>query len=180
MGNYKEPAAPAVPATPNVERGRGRGRGRGEGRGRGRGAPRPEVEMTASGPFAMGPALAGNNVRRATPRSNFAPVPIPGSGPSLGSSLIRGAAPSLKREIESKSKEAARNDIVEDEEVYSDPDEGVEIVDMEDVRQMDWMAPESLRKERSHKKVKKEEASDAAGRLPFYFLHVPDIIKSFV
>ena len=35
-----------------------------------------------------------------------------------------------------------------EEEEYSDPDEGVEIVDMENVRQMDWMAPESLRKEK--------------------------------
>ena len=35
-----------------------------------------------------------------------------------------------------------------EEEEYSDPDEGVEMVDMENVRQMDWMAPESLRKEK--------------------------------
>jgi len=38
----------------------------------------------------------------------------------------------------------------------------VEIVDMEDVRQMDWMAPESLRKEWQQKKVKKEEPSQVA------------------
>ncbi|KAG5641980.1 hypothetical protein DXG03_003833 [Asterophora parasitica] len=101
----------------------------------------------------MGPALAGNTTaRRSAPRSNFAPIPIPGSGSSLGSSLVRGAAPALKREEKDKAKAD------EDEaEAYSDPDEGVEIVDMEDVRQMDYMAPESLRKERHHKKLKKEE-----------------------
>ncbi|KAG6815798.1 hypothetical protein H0H87_011242 [Tephrocybe sp. NHM501043] len=104
----------------------------------------------------MGPALAGNTgARRATPRSNFAPTPIPGSGPSLGSSLVKGAAPSLKREGKGKEKKLENDEA----EVYSDPDEGVEIVDMEDVRQMDWMAPESLRKEKQRKKIKKEEPS---------------------
>ncbi|KAF8074814.1 RNA polymerase III RPC4-domain-containing protein [Lyophyllum atratum] len=157
-----EPVQQVIPSTPANERGRGRGRGRGDarGRGRGRGAPRPEAEMTASGPFAMGPALAGNTTaRRSVPRSNFAPVPIPGSAPPLGSSLVRGAAPTLKREGRQADKDGKDD---EEAEVYSDPDEGVEIIDMEDVRQMDWMAPESLRKERQQKKVKKEEPSQAA------------------
>ncbi|KAF5383831.1 hypothetical protein D9615_003678 [Tricholomella constricta] len=154
-----EPAQPA--STPTNEHGRVRGRGRGDarGRGRGRGTPRPDMEMTASGPFAMGPALAGNTTaRRSVPRSNFASVPIPGSGQSLGSSLVRGAAPTLKREAKEKNK---KDD--EEMEVYSDPDEGVEIVDIEDVRQMDYMAPESLRKERQPKKLKKEGLSQTTG-----------------
>ncbi|KAJ7634160.1 RNA polymerase III RPC4-domain-containing protein [Mycena polygramma] len=132
----QEPKADVVP--PESSRGRGRGRGRGEGRGRGRGnAPRAPIEMTASGPFAMGPAMSGNNARRSVPRSNFA-IPNPSvDRSSLGAGLSQ------------------------EEEVYSEPDEGVEIVDMEDVRQMDWMAPESLRKERRHaKKVKKEEPTE--------------------
>jgi DNA-directed RNA polymerase III subunit RPC4 len=121
--------------------------------------------MTASGPFAMGPALAGSNARRSVPRSNFAPI-MPPSGPSssLGSNLTRTAAPSLKQDVDSKGKgkeNVGRPE--EEEEVYSDPDEGVEIVDMEDVRKMDWMAPESLRKERHVRKVKKEESSDDTG-----------------
>jgi len=50
----------------------------------------------------------------------------------------------------------------DDVEVYSDPDEGVVIVDMENVRTMDWMAPESLRRERERSRkttsiVKTEE-----------------------
>lgn len=113
--------------------------------------------MTASGPFAMGPALAGmSGPRRSAPRSNFAPIvpqPPGGSKAHLGAGLTQTTAPSLKKE---KEKE------VPEEEEYSDPDDGVEIVDMENVRQMDWMAPESLRKERESgkkkgPKVKKEE-----------------------
>ncbi|KAG6861340.1 hypothetical protein C0995_001319 [Termitomyces sp. Mi166 len=156
----QEPAPAPRPPAPTNERGRGRGRGRGDarGRGRGRGAP-PVVEMTASGPFAMGPALAGHTAtRRAMPRSNFTPVLTSGSAPSLGSSLVRGAAPTLKRE--GKARNVKEED---DAEVYSDPDEGVEIIDMEDVRNMDWMAPESLRKENQQKKVKKEEGSRSVG-----------------
>lgn len=120
--------------------------------------------MTASGPFAMGPALAGNSTRRTIPQSNFTPVPIPGSGPSFGTSVIRSAAPSLKRQPE-RDREAT---IKAEEETYSEPDEGVEIIDMGDIRQMDWMAPDSLQKERHHKKVKKEEPSEIAGLSLFY------------
>ena len=51
--------------------------------------------------------------------------------------------------------------VEEDEaEAYSDPDEGVEIVDMENVRTMDWMAPESLRKEKNPSKKKKVKAEE--------------------
>ncbi|KAJ6474600.1 RNA polymerase III RPC4-domain-containing protein [Mycena vitilis] len=155
-----EPKADVIP--PESSRGRGRGRGRGEGRGRGRGnAPRPPVEMTASGPFAMGPAMSGNNARRSVPRSNFA-IPNPSvDRSSLGAGLSRLPAAALKKENDLKGKEKDKP-TEEEEEVYSEPDEGVEIVDMEDVRQMDWMAPESLRKERRHakKKVKKEEPTE--------------------
>ncbi|KAJ7115791.1 RNA polymerase III RPC4-domain-containing protein [Mycena epipterygia] len=154
-----EPTTDTVPS--ESSRGRGRGRGRGEGRGRGRGAPRAPVEMTASGPFAMGPAMAGNNARRSVPRSNFA-VPNPTTDrSSLGAGLTRVSAATMKKENDLKGKEKDKPS-EEDEEVYSEPDEGVEIIDMEDVRGMDWMAPESLRKERRHakKKVKKEEPAD--------------------
>lgn len=148
-----EPTPDAVPASgPSSDRGRGRGRGRGEGRGRGRGVPRPPVEMMASGPFALGPAAAGtsSSSRRFAPAA--APIPIPTkSGPSsLGTGLSQTAAPKIKTE-ERKTK------VDEDEEVYSDPDEGVEIIDMEKVHKMDWMAPESIGKERLAKKPKKED-----------------------
>ena len=51
---------------------------------------------------------------------------------------------------------------VEDDDVYSDPDEGVEIVDMDQVQKIDWMAPDILRKERRPKdtKIKQEKLDD--------------------
>ncbi|KAF8216323.1 RNA polymerase III RPC4-domain-containing protein [Mycena galopus ATCC 62051] len=158
-----EPTNDTIPQDSGRGRGRGRGRGQGDGRGRGRGAgPRPPVEMTASGPFAMGPTMAGNNARRSVPRSNFA-IPTPTTDrASLGAGLSRLPAAGVKRENDLKGKEKDKPS-EEEEEVYSEPDEGVEIIDMEDVRQMDWMAPESLRKERRHnakRKVKKEEPVD--------------------
>lgn len=108
--------------------------------------------MTASGPFAMGPAMAGSmGARRAPPQSNFAPRPIATPGSSVPSSLSNTPAPSIKRDEKGKAKAG-------DDEVYSDPDEGVEIIDMDNVREMDFMAPEALQKERIRKKVKKEEA----------------------
>ncbi|KAH9479588.1 hypothetical protein JR316_0008183 [Psilocybe cubensis] len=154
----KAEPTPAVIPPASTERGRGRGRGRGDarGRGRGRGNAPPVLEMTASGPFAMGPAMAGSSSRRSTPRSNFVPN-VSTDTANLGSNLSQNAPPSLRRDIGL----AAKNGPVKtEEEEYSDPDEGVEIVDMENVRQMDWMAPESIRKERPTKKVKKEEAMD--------------------
>jgi DNA-directed RNA polymerase III subunit RPC4 len=128
--------------------------------------------MTASGPFAMGPAISGNNGRRSVPRSNFA-IPTPTADrASLGAGLTRIATAKKENDLKGKGPDKPSE---EDEEVYSDPDEGVEIVDMEDVRQMDWMAPESLRKERriTKKKVKKEEPVDAEldpGSLSLFFL----------
>ena len=161
--HYQEPTSTRSP-TSVPERGRGRGRGEGIGRGRGRGIPRPEAEMTASGPFALGPALAGNNARRSTPRSNFAPSISPSKlDPSPAASLTRTEALSLKVEADLKRKGKGKAAVAEDDELYSEPDEGVEIVDMENVRQMDWMAPDSLRKE-FIKKVKKDEPAQGTGK----------------
>ncbi|KAF8202122.1 RNA polymerase III RPC4-domain-containing protein [Pholiota molesta] len=157
-----EPAPAAAP--PPSERGRGRGRGRGDARGRGRGrGAAPPVQMTASGPFAMGPAMAGSSgARRAAPRSNFVPVPSDAAAVAAGAAgaLSQSAPPALRKDAVGAARTVKAEE--DEEEVYSDADEGVEIVDMENVRQMDWMAPESLRKERhptrTHKpKVKKEE-----------------------
>ncbi|KAF9054341.1 hypothetical protein BJ165DRAFT_1522884 [Panaeolus papilionaceus] len=154
-----EPTPAVVPPAATTERGRGRGRGRGDvrGRGRGRGGP-PVVEMTASGPFALGPALAGSSARHSAPSTSFVPS-VPTRAPSsLSEGLSQTPAPSLKRDLSDKKGKVK----VEDEEVYSDPDEGVEIVDMEKVKQMDWMAPDSLRKERPKrpKTVKTEDMDD--------------------
>ncbi|KAH8832588.1 RNA polymerase III RPC4-domain-containing protein [Flagelloscypha sp. PMI_526] len=110
---------------------RGRGRGRGGPSERGRGGARPPLEMVAE------------CFRRPPPRSNFAPV---------GSSLSHAPAPSLSGHENAKGKR--------EEDEYSDPDEGVEIVDISNVRDLDWMAPESLKNERELKSIKKEESQD--------------------
>ncbi|KAJ7583421.1 RNA polymerase III RPC4-domain-containing protein [Mycena floridula] len=143
-------AEPTVAVVPPKLPGRGRGDGRG--RGRGRGAARAPPEMTASGPFAMGPAMAaGSHARRSVPHSNFMP------SSTAGSSLSGTSTPSVKQEEKGKEK------LKVDEEEYSDPDEGVEIIDIENVRNMDWMAPDSLKKERpASKRVKKETVPDGA------------------
>ncbi|CDO73287.1 hypothetical protein BN946_scf185008.g49 [Trametes cinnabarina] len=91
--------------------------------------------------------------------------------PSLAKKQGDSAAPSLKREKEQEGAGAVKKEEGE-EDLYSDPDEGVEIVDMDNVRQMDWMAPESLRKEREgagkkkkkSAKVKKEEKEEGKGK----------------
>lgn len=116
--------------------------------------------MTASGPFAMGPALAGTSARRSIPRSNFTPVVPQGAakGSALGANLSNLAPPMLKKD---KQRENPLVDTVQtpknesDEELYSEPDEGVEIIDMENVRQLDWMAPEILQRERRDRRKRK-------------------------
>lgn len=157
-----EPSTESVqPTTPGRD-GRGRGRGRGGG-GEPRGAtPRPaQVEMTASGPFAMGPVLAGTSARRTALRSNFTPIVPqgPAASPSPGGKLSNVGPSQLKKE---KQRENVPENTVQkeiktgsDDEAYSEPDEGVEIVDMEDVGRLDWMAPETLRKERRDRQKKK-------------------------
>ena len=115
--------------------------------------------MTASGPFAMGPALAGNDSRRAAPRVNAPVVPSGDAANAHGASLTGTAAPAIKRQNDLKGKQA---EVQRDDDEYSDPDEGVEIIDLQDVKGMDYMAPESLRPE--FKRVKKEEAHDGAFR----------------
>ncbi|KAH8093816.1 RNA polymerase III RPC4-domain-containing protein [Cristinia sonorae] len=170
-----------APAPATSERGRGRGRGADRARGRGRGgegrggAPRPAVEMVASGPFAMGPAMAGTSARRTAPRSNFTPIVPqgPGGASKLGAGLTKSSAPSLgvKREpgqenVLAGGSEGRRKAESDEEEVYSDPDEGVEIIDMNHVRTMDWMAPESLKKDKivGKKKKLKEEPKNLKGK----------------
>jgi hypothetical protein len=73
----------------------------------------------------------------------------PTDAAGLGANLTKTPAPTLKERAE------LRVHIDEDAEVYSDPDEGVEIVDMRNVHAMDWMAPESLKWEGKREKTKK-------------------------
>ena len=88
----------------------------------------------------------------------------------VGVQMRYGATWRYKREQKEASLHGAKENAAKaeenEEETYSEPDEGVEIVDMENVRAMDWMAPESLRKERKtdkKKKIKLEEAEKKKG-----------------
>ena len=120
--------------------------------------------MTASGPFAMGPTLVGSSIRGSAPRSKFAPTaPVSRTSTGFGNNLLSSAPLSFKNDVGNMDNNVKNGAVkTEDGEYYSDPDEGVEIVDMEDVHQLDWMAPDSIRKERqkSQKTVKKEAPSE--------------------
>lgn len=131
--------------------------------------------MVASGPFALGPAMAGTSgSSRRIVQASATPIPTPSrtDSSSLGAGLSQTAAPQIKKE--NRREEAQKKEDPEEEELYSDPDEGVEIIDMENVRQMDWMAPDSIKKERP--KTKKEEPDAAIGMLwsdySFHSAHV--------
>ncbi|TFK71613.1 hypothetical protein BDN72DRAFT_764570 [Pluteus cervinus] len=155
----EEPASQSVPgpSSDNAQPSSSRGRGDPRGRGRGRPPPRTNAEMTASGPFAMGPALAGNAARRTVPRPSQAPVV-----PSASTSAAPQNGPSgarLEHDLKGKvDYDASKGITALDPEVYSDPEDGVEIIDLSNVRQLDWMAPESLQKDHSKgKRTKTEE-----------------------
>lgn len=129
--------------------------------------------MTASGPFAMGPALAGQSGRRSIPRSNFTPIVPSGSGSSShGAGLSGTRAPTLKKDKEEVSAK------INEQDEYSDPDEGVEIVDMENIRQMDWAAPESLNRDRNEgrKKAIRIKKEVSAEGIRNFFLLRPELM----
>jgi DNA-directed RNA polymerase III subunit RPC4 len=150
----------------------GRGQRRGDSSRGGRGAAPserpPPQELTASGPFAMGPSQAGSSAWHTAPRVSAAPIAPRGPPPdpaALGAHLTNAGPPTLKKE------RAERRAHVDDDdaEVYSDPDEGVEIVDMKNVHAMDWMAPESLKwgipqKTKKTARVKEEEEESTSSK----------------
>lgn len=101
----------------------------------------------------MGPTKAGSSAWHGGPRVSAmpgAPRGPPTDAAVLGANLTKTPAPTLKERVE------RRVHIDEDAEVYSDPDEGVEIVDMRNVHAMDWMAPESLKWESKREKTKRK------------------------
>ncbi|KAG8220923.1 RNA polymerase III RPC4-domain-containing protein [Butyriboletus roseoflavus] len=108
----------------------------------------------------MGPTLAGTSARRTAPRSNFTPIlpQGPDKEPASGANLSNFAAPTLKKDKQRENSlidTAQRPKKESDEEVYSEPEDGVEIIDMENVRQLDWMAPEALQRERRDRRKRK-------------------------
>ncbi|VDB85008.1 unnamed protein product [Peniophora sp. CBMAI 1063] len=105
----------------------------------------------------MGPSAAGLTSTRGAPRPTFAPAPPRAAVGAHGHSLT----PTMVKAEKRGGVEARQPD--EDEETYSDQEDGVEIIDIQRVREMDWSAPEPLRKEkkRDKKKDKKVKAEDA-------------------
>lgn len=129
--------------------GRGRGRGRGGAR-----PPRQPVQMTASGPFALGPSLRPTG-KKATP-----------VGPGGSSLTPGGSADSSRSGTPAKTnpdRASYRNpDKLKDAEQYSDPEDGgVEIVDMDEVHVLDELAPRALPRvaEKESKKDKQKAAN---------------------
>jgi DNA-directed RNA polymerase III subunit RPC4 len=114
---------------------------------------RKTAEMTAGGPFSLGPALMSSASRQSTVRTSLA---LAGTSPAPGITATPIAAPPLKGE---EPERCIYSD--GDEEPFSEPDEGVEIVDLHAVRKLDWMAPESLRRGlKEDQKAKHENGSE--------------------
>ena len=89
---------------------------------------------------------------------------------SLGAGLTSSEAPSLFKREAREGDEDEGEDVkmkTKAEDAYSDTEDGVEIIDIDDVRRMDWMAPESLAKERNgnknRKKNKNKKVKDEVG-----------------
>ncbi|KAG8818261.1 hypothetical protein FRC17_010887 [Serendipita sp. 399] len=150
-------ATPA-PKTTLVTRDVGRGKGaRGRGRGRGgtdasSGAGRGVVpEMVPAGPFAMGPLAAGISGSRHAPSS----APFTAAGPSTSGKSGGSAA---KAEGKPSTLPTNRDQLVIDDapEVYSeDENEEGRIIDLEEVKTLDFMAPDALKKERRKERKSK-------------------------
>jgi DNA-directed RNA polymerase III subunit RPC4 len=112
--------------------------------------------MVPAGPFAMGPLAAGNT---GMPRPSAFRSSQQGFGRSIGGSGAVKAAHGVT------SLPRNRDHLADDDEpeVYSEEESGLTIVDLEDVKLLDSMAPDALRKEKPKvkRKVKvKAEAPD--------------------
>lgn len=115
--------------------------------------------MVASGPFAMGPSMSGS--KKSAIRATYAAPRVEAKDPS-GSTNV--PASDDKGAISKGKEKAVKAEELEDDiELYSDPDEGVQIVDMNAIRTMDWMAPENLRHDKLKNKRKEALEKIAEG-----------------
>ncbi|KZP01700.1 hypothetical protein CALVIDRAFT_547944, partial [Calocera viscosa TUFC12733] len=145
MSRPKKEPEDVKPGTPTA----GPSRGTERGRGRGRSAPPPgagrgELQMTASGPFALGPSalLSSSRPRPSRGPGSAGPVPaVPGSDSTGKRSAV----------------------VLADAEQYSD--EEVEIVDLDLVEGLDDSAPSSLKRVRVLRGRERTEGKREA-RLP--------------
>lgn len=110
--------------------------------------------MTASGPFALGPAQSAAAGRRIPQRVGLGGHPG-GSGINIG----QGSSALTHVRPQRTTLGGVGGGLKEEEpDQYSDPDEPWGIVDMADVKTLDWMAPETLKKVKDErtKKDKKD------------------------
>jgi DNA-directed RNA polymerase III subunit RPC4 len=110
--------------------------------------------MTASGPFAMGPsAMSGSSSSRSALRASTANTPSAGPSTSKATSEIINTTP--KSHLSKSKSKDEENEFYQEE--YSDPEDGVEIIDMSLIKDMDWSAPDVLKRNlKSRSKLKKE------------------------
>ncbi|PWN20301.1 hypothetical protein BCV69DRAFT_283176 [Microstroma glucosiphilum] len=147
------------------ERGRGFGRGGRGGPGGGRGGRR-DIELVASGPFSLG---TGSTSRLDRARQSAAGR-SGGAGAGMGASGKWGTGGEGNLDDSEKLKPdpgrmAYRNpDKLRDKEEYSDPEEDIEIVDLDDVGTLDELAPRALPRVQEKEKKRSKQGEEAADK----------------
>ncbi|KIL69493.1 hypothetical protein M378DRAFT_157757 [Amanita muscaria Koide BX008] len=102
----------------------------------------------------MGPALSTSASSRPIGRLGIASPAMPStSGPT--------AKTATASSVKHSGLESLDHD--EDEELFSEPDEGVEMIDLQSVQRLDWTAPESLRRIRKAETQGKQERHEEMG-----------------
>ncbi|KAG8895922.1 hypothetical protein FRC01_012125, partial [Tulasnella sp. 417] len=149
-------AGPSTSGDGAARGGRGRGRGGAPGAGRGRG----DVEMVASGPFALGPAAAGGpgSYRKSAKGGSNVGLMGPAHMSAEGSGLSQTAAPDIG------GGRAAKKELEDDEDAVSEDEGGPGKVDMQRVWTLDYNAPVALksRSERVRKEERRHTKKDTA------------------
>ncbi|TIC22921.1 hypothetical protein E3Q12_02302 [Wallemia mellicola] len=147
----KKPVEVKQESAESSTRGRGRGRGRGDAS-RGRGGGRGEVQMTASGPFAMGPSKnAGMGRARSSAAATGRTIGGNRQAMQKDASQLSGGKPSVLA--------GDRGATIKDEpEQYSEnEDEGMEIIDIQRVGELDQNAPTTIPREHYKYETKKDK-----------------------
>lgn len=146
-------AGPSTSGDGAARGGRGRGRGGAPGAGRGRG----DVEMVASGPFALGPAASSGSYRKPANAGAAVGLMGPAHMPAGGSGLSQTAAPDIG------GGRATKKEPEDDEDAVSEDEGGPGKVDMQRVGTLDYNAPVALksRSEATRKEEKRHKKKES-------------------
>jgi DNA-directed RNA polymerase III subunit RPC4 len=132
--------------------------------------------MTASGPFAMGPsAMSGSLPSRNVLHTSTATAASTGPSTSkIASELSNTTPPKLhaSKYLTNEGEEVYH-------EAYSDPEDGVEIIDMNLIKDIDWSAPDVLKRcLKSDTKLKNEaKETKLKGSEKFIFIKASALIS---